>query len=90
MHVKDRRSKGEPVEPLPQKLVELLDEIDAEMRSLAVTRVLNQRGVNPELPTLVVRGLRQLLDGERYEAARVFEVAVEEILERTVSMDEGR
>jgi len=71
---------------LPQRLVELIDELDQEIRSPQTARALGQRLVLPELATLAVRGLKHLLDGEPQQAERVFEALVEEIRDRTLSL----
>jgi len=73
--------------PLPPKLLELVDELDQEVRSLPVARALVRRGVGAQLAVHVVAGLKQLLDGEREQAARTFEAIFEEIRDRTVSSD---
>ena len=71
--------------PLSTKLVELLDELDREVRSLQTARALSARGLNPTLAAHTVEGLRHLLDGKRKQAARMLEAVVEELLDRTVN-----
>ena len=73
--------------PLPPKLLELVDELDQEVRSLPVARALSGRGIGVQLAVHAVAGLKQLLDGERERAARTFEAISEEIRDRTVSAD---
>lgn len=76
-----------PDTDLPLKLLELLDELDQEVRSLPTTRALSRRGLSPKLAALTVEGLRLLLDGQSEQAARVLEAVAEELRDRTVSME---
>jgi hypothetical protein len=71
---------------LPEKVMELLDRLDQQIRSLETARALAKLQVRPDLPALALTGLRHLLAGEGQEAASVFETLAEEIHERTVSL----
>ena len=72
---------------LPPKLAELLDELDQEVRGVPTARVLGRRGVSVQLVIHTVEGLKQLVNGDREQAARTFEAVVEEIRDRTMSLD---
>jgi hypothetical protein len=72
--------------PLPEKLLELLDELDGAVRTVEVARVLTARQVDPQLAIHAVRALQHLLAGEREEAAQLFETLADEIHGRTVQM----
>jgi len=69
---------------LPARLMELVDELDREVRTLPVARALTGSGVGVQLVTHVVQGLKALLDGEREQTVRMFEAVAEEIRDRTV------
>lgn len=71
---------------LPPKLLELLDEIDQEVRGLPAARALRGRGASPRLAALLVEGLRHLLEGEGKQAASLLEAVVDELRDNTVDL----
>lgn len=71
---------------ISERLDNLMEELDREVRTLEIARALRQRQVRPELAALAVRGLRELLDGELEPAAQAFEELAEELRERTVNL----
>jgi hypothetical protein len=69
-----------------ERLGELLEELDREVRTLETARALAKVNVSPERTALAVRGLRHLLAAETEEAAQVFEALAEELRERTLPL----
>jgi len=71
---------------LPDRLIELLDELDQQVRSLQTARALTRAGASPELAILAMRGLKHLLEADTEQARQVFEALHEELHDRTVSL----
>jgi hypothetical protein len=72
---------------IPGKVTELVDELDQEVRRVAISRALQRLGVSAQLLIHAVEGLRHLLAGDREHAARTFEAIVEEVRDTTFSLD---
>ncbi len=78
----------EPSQPGPLlRLFELLDDLDEQVRMLPTARALDGKGVQPRLAALVVEGLKQLLEGQSDGAAGLLAAVVEELQDRTISLE---
>ena len=65
-----------------EELDELLDELDALLKSPDVGELLTARGINTSLALLVADALRAYLKGKKGEAAEDLSTAAEEISSR--------
>jgi hypothetical protein len=77
----------ETEDKIPTKVIELVDELDQEVRLVPTSRALRRLGVSTQLVIHAVEGLRHLLEGDREQAARTFEAIFEDISDSTLSFD---
>jgi hypothetical protein len=71
---------------LPAHVIDALDTLDRELRSVGVARWLKQRNLSPMVAQLAVRALRCYLDGDRDRAAQIFETIGEDLRDRTMQL----
>ncbi len=71
---------------ISDRITDLIDELDQEIRTLETSKALAAFAIKPELAVLAVQGLKLLLEGKIGQASEIFIALSEELVDRTLKI----